>query len=265
MVVVKTKQKNVPAPTGAIVPAEKSKSGLTRNQKIESMLTLVNHIVNRVAIYLPPQITKEDLVSAGVIGLIDAVDRYDPQKGTSLKTYCSLRIRGAVLDELRRLDWTPRSVYRDSRELQRAQERVAQKMGREPTEEETRQEMGLTEEEFRKLLERIRPTTYFSLQEPIRESSSGEGDAMLHEEVVADPRGKDAITLALTEEDKKIVRDQLQQLPMAQMQVLSLYYMEDLRLKEIAEILNLTESRISQIHTLAVHRLRSAFFRARKR
>ena len=234
-----------------------------REKTIESMLPLVHHIVSRMALYLPPHLSREDLVSAGVIGLIDAVDRYDPKKGTALKTYCSLRIRGSILDELRRLDWVPRSVHREARELQKAQDAAAQKVGREPTEEEIRNEMGLDSEEFAQLLARIRPTSYFSLQEPIYDN--GDGDALTHEEILADNRAQDAVEVVLHEEDKKIVKEQLQNLPLAQMQVLTLYYMENLRLKEIAEILDLTESRVSQIHTMAVSRLRSSFKRERKR
>jgi RNA polymerase sigma factor for flagellar operon FliA len=243
-----------------VYPERKDKG---REETIEAMLPLVNHIVLRMAMYLPPHLSHEDLVSAGVIGLIDAVDRYDPTKGTVLKTYCSLRIRGAILDELRRLDWVPRSVHREARRLQEAQEKVAQRLGREPMEEEVRQELGVSEEDFQKLLDRVKPASYFSLQEPVREGE--DGDSLMHEEILADVRASDAAMNLLREEDLQILKEQLNKLPLPQMQILCLYYMEDLRLKEIAEIMDLTESRVSQIHTMAVNRLRSTFDKARKR
>lgn len=234
-----------------------------RDEMITSMLPLVHHLVSRMALYLPPHLTRDDLVSAGVMGLIDAIDRYNPEKNASLKTYCSLRIRGSILDELRRLDWVPRSVHREARRLQEAQDLVAQKVGREPTEEEIRQELDLSPEEFERLLERVRPTTYFSLQEPV--SNISEGESLKHEEVLADPKMQDASEEVLHEEDITILRDTINNLPRQQKLVLTLYYMEDLRLKEIAQILDITESRVSQIHTLAINRLRSSFERARKR
>lgn len=237
-------------------------SASEREQAIESMLPLVKHIVARLAIYLPPHISRDDLASAGIVGLIDAVDRYSDDKGCSLKTYCSIRIRGAILDELRRLDWVPRSVHRDARRLSETQEILAQELGREPDDEEIRERMGLDNEEWEELLERVKPLSYFSLQEAA--SQGDDVNPLLHEEILADPRAHDAVTSLLQEEDKTILRSQLQELPPQQLQVLTLYYMEDLRLKEIAEILNLTESRVSQIHTLAINRLRAAFLRKRR-
>lgn len=237
--------------------------GERREKLIESFLPLVHHIVLRMAIYLPSHLSTEDLISAGIIGLMDAVDRYNPDKGTSLKTYCSLRIRGSILDELRRLDWVPRSVHREARQLQEAQERLAQALGREPTEEEIQQELKLDSEEFYKLIDRIKPTCYFSLQETVFDAHNG--DSLSNDEVVPDEKADDAAALMLQDEDKKILRDQLYKLPLQQIQILTLYYIEDLRLREIAEVLDLTESRVSQIHTMAVNRLRSAFYRERKR
>lgn len=236
---------------------------MSRHELIECMLPLVHHIVSRMAIYFPPHLSREDLVGAGVIGLIDAIDRYDETKGTTLKTYCSLRIKGSIVDELRRLDWIPRTVHKEARALQDAQERLSHRLKREPNEMEIRNELGMTEEEFAKMLDRVRPMSYFSLQEPLRENL--EGDAFTHEDIVADNRVADAAKNVLHDEDLKIMREQLYNLPMHHQQVLTLYYIEDLRLKEIAEVLDLTESRVSQIHTLAIARLRSSFERARQK
>ncbi|MEM9400644.1 MAG: FliA/WhiG family RNA polymerase sigma factor [Verrucomicrobiota bacterium] len=234
-----------------------------RDEAIEELLPLAHHIVSRMSMFLPSYLSRDDLTSAAVIGLINAVDNYDPTKGTSLKTYCSLRIKGSVLDELRRLNWAPRSVVRESRKLQKVQEELAQKLGREPTEEEVRQEIGLTAREFEDLVDRVKPVSFFSLQDTVGDGI--DGDSLCHEEVVADPKSQCASEIVLHEEDKDLLKQLLNTLPMQQMQVLTLYYLEDLRLKEIAEILGLTESRVSQVHTLAVNRLRSAFMRVRKR
>lgn len=234
-----------------------------RNRIIESMLPLVRHLLSRMAIFLPPHISQDDLVSAGVLGLIGAVDRFDPRKGASLKSFCAMRIRGAILDELRRLDWIPRTVHEDARRLSNTQEALAQKLGREPTEEEIRSELGLNEQEFNDFLERVKPASYFSLQEPAY--TDDDGNALLHEEIVADPRAVDSLNNLLREEDRGLLSDQMRQLPKQQLTVLALYYYEGLRLREIAEVMSITESRVSQIHTLAINRLRRTFMVIRKR
>ncbi len=231
-------------------------------EQVEALLPLVRHVVSRIAIYLPPHVTKDDLVSAGVLGLLDAVNRYDPTRGASLPSYCHLRIRGAVLDELRRLDWVPRSVHEDAKRLERAQEKLAAELGREPEDEEVRAALQLTPDEFSELLDRVKPVSFLSLQEPAYHDDSGE--PLLHEEVLADPRSTDSLAHLLQEEDHEQLRDQLKILPKQQLIVLSLYYYEGLRLREIAEVMDLTESRVSQIHALAITRLGKFFERLRK-
>jgi RNA polymerase sigma factor FliA len=238
------------------------KSPEERGELIVSLLPLVNQVVSRMSLYFPAHTSKDDLVSAGVIGLIDALNRYDPSRGSSVKTFCALRIRGAVLDELRRLDWVPRSVHRDARALETAQETVSRRLNREPTEEEIAAEMGITPEALYELLDRVKPTTFLSLDEAVFDS--GEGESLTHEEVLPDNNTPDAVMRLLNEEDKVILRKIVEKLPKPQLQVLSLYYMESMRLKEIAQIMSITESRVSQIHTLAITRLRAAFFRERQ-
>jgi RNA polymerase sigma factor for flagellar operon FliA len=231
-----------------------------REEQILTLLPLVRHIAGRLNLFLPPHLSQEDLISAGVIGLIDAVDRFDASKGASLRTYCGLRIRGAILDELRRQGWAPRSVLKESRMLAETQHRLAQELGREPQEEELRKALNLSPEHFGNLLERTRPVLYFSLQEAVCSTDDG---ALLHEDILADPSSPNALLHLLQAEDLHLVQKCLQSLPQQQLQVLTLYYLEDLRLKEIAEILGITESRVSQIHTLALTRLRTLFHKAR--
>jgi RNA polymerase sigma factor FliA len=239
----------------------KSKSTEEQIALAESLLPLVHHIVSRMSLYFPPHTSRDDLISAGVIGLLDGLEKYDEKRGASLKSYCALRIRGAVLDELRRLDWVPRSVHKDARMLEAAQEAVARQLDREPTEEEVAAELKLSKEEFDLLLERVKPCTYLSLQESVFESE--EGESLTHEDVLADEHASDAVMRLLNEEDKVILRETFKKLPKQQVHVLSLYYMENLKLKEIALIMSITESRVSQIHTLAITRLRAAFFKQR--
>lgn len=233
-----------------------------QQKSIESMIPLVRHIVSRLAIYLPPHITKDDLVSSGVLGLMDAVQRYDPSRGASLSSYCHLRIRGAVLDELRRLDWVPRSVHEDAKRLQNAQDKLSQALHREPTELELRDELGLTDDQFSELLDRIKPITFYSLQEPAFCDDNGE--ALTHEEIIPDTKAESPLGNLFRTEDHEMLKDQLQSLPKPQLIVLSLYYYEGLRLREIAEVMDLTESRVSQIHALAITRLKKFFERQRQ-
>lgn len=145
--------------------------------------------------------------------------------------------------------------------MSEAQDRAAQRLGREPLEEEIRAELGVTQKQFEHLTERIKPTTFFSLQEPA--FGSDEPDAVLQEEVVADHNAMDASQQLLRQEDRELLREVLGRMPLPHQQVLTLYYMEGLRLKEIAEVMCLTESRVSQIHTLAMGRLQVAFQRER--
>lgn len=230
---------------------------------VARMLPLVKHVAGRIALLLPPHITKEELISAGVLGLLDALHKFDSSKGSNLRSYCILRIRGAILDELRRLDWVPRSVHRDARRIASAQHNVAQKLGREPHDVEIAEEMGISVTQLHSMLDRVKPSSFLSLNDPV--FGADDSDSLIQEEVLADSATPDAFQEMLRKEEREILLAQLKQLPEVQRQVLVLYYLEDLRLREIAEVLNLTESRISQIHTLAIARLRTALIRERAR
>jgi len=226
------------------------------------MLPLVRHVVSRMAIYLPPTLSQDDLLSAGVVGLIQAIDRFDPLKNTSIKTFAAIRIRGAVLDEMRRLAGLPRSVFRETRQLVEAQNDLAQALGREPTEEEICARLNMARPDFEALLDRIRPVSCFSLDDQAFDGDTP--DSLLNSEILADPTSMDAAAHSANRDDYRALHEQLQNLPRQQLEVLSLYYMEDLRLKEIAQIMSLTESRVSQIHTLAINRLRNLLEQIRK-
>jgi len=231
----------------------------SRDETISSLLYLVQHIAGRLVAKLPSHVAKEDLISAGVVGLIDAVDRYDSAKGCSLKTYSSLRIRGAMVDELRNQDWVPRTVHRDEKIYEKAAEKLGQKFGREATTEEIRKELKMTPEAFEQFQERTQSITSFSLNEAC---SDEDGNSIDRGEIMPNLSTPTAFDEILREEDRAILHEELDRLPKNEKLVLCLYYMEDLRLKEIALILEVSESRVSQIHTEALRRLTTAMRKA---
>jgi len=230
-----------------------------REETIRSLLYLVQHIAGRVVSKLPAHVAKEDLISSGVVGLIDAVDRYDASKGCSLKTYSSLRIHGAMVDELRRQDWVPRTVHRDEKIYDQASEKLGQKLGRQPTSEEIRIELGMTPEAFEQFQERTQTIPSFSLNEAWADE---DGNSIDRGEIMPNLSTPTAFDEILREEDRAILHEELDRLPKNEKLVLCLYYMEDLRLKEIALILEVSESRVSQIHTEALRRLTTAMRKA---
>ncbi len=228
---------------------------VSRDETIRSLLYLVQHIAGRLVVRLPAHVAKEDLISAGVVGLIDAVDRYDASKGCSLKTYSSLRIRGAMLDELRNQDWVPRTVHRDEKIYDQAAEKLGQKLGRQATTEEIRIELGMTPQAFEQFSERTQSNGSFSLNEAC---SDEDGNTVDRGEIMRNLAAPTALEEILREEDFALLRTELDRLPRNEKLVLCLYYMEDLRLKEIARILEVSESRVSQIHTEALRRITAA-------
>ncbi|MEM1057734.1 MAG: FliA/WhiG family RNA polymerase sigma factor [Verrucomicrobiota bacterium] len=232
-----------------------------REETISSFLPLVHRIVDRSVYFVPPGLEYQDLVSAGVTGLVQAVDRYSPQEGASLKTYVSIRIRGAILDELRRNNLTSRQTQSLAKQLSEAQLELAQALGREPTEDELCAEMGLSRRELASLLERTRPIYLTSLD--LLPGHHAEDELQL-QDILSDPNSVDPSERVEQRDDVALVRSLLEQLNPQQLQVIKLYYLDGLRGKDIARKLKLTESRISQLHTLALSKLRAAFHAARK-
>lgn len=226
-----------------------------REETIRGLLYLVQHIAGRLVAKLPAHVSKDDLISAGVIGLIDAVDRYDATKGCSLKTYSGLRIRGAMVDELRNQDWIPRTVHRDEKTYQQAADKLSQRFGREATTEEIRQELGMTPKAFEHFQDRVNSCSTISLNEAWQDD---DGNTVDRADIMADLDTRTPFEEIVGEEDRALLREELNRLPRNEKLVLCLYYMEDLRLKEIAQILEVTESRVSQIHTEALKRLTAA-------
>ena len=217
-------------------------------------LPLVKTVVGRQAMTLPAHVPLEDLHSAGLVGLLQALRSYRPGTGASFETFARFRIRGAVLDELRRMDWVPRSVHDKARKLQDSLAGLEQRMGRVPTEEEMARALQVTVEEYRQMLEDVRPATFIHLDSVMHPDSAD--PTPLHE-CVPDEQQEIAPEIVARRELVQLIMDRLEHLPTMQKKVLSLYYCEDLRLKEIAAIFGLTESRISQIHAQAILAIRS--------
>jgi RNA polymerase sigma factor FliA len=206
-------------------------------------------------IYFPPQAEVEDLYSVGITGLIAAIRRCDPEKTESFGSYAALRIRGAILDELRRLDWMPRSSRLQSKKYRKAVEELEQELGRPATEAEIQTALNMSAREHALLLDQIRPVTLISLDQD-SQTTGGEARPPIHE-AVSDDTELNARERAEKKEMVRLMKDRLKELPDIPRKVLTLYYFEGLRLAEIAEVFSLTESRICQIHAQAILSLRS--------
>jgi RNA polymerase sigma factor for flagellar operon FliA len=219
----------------------------------EEYIPLVKTVVGRLAMSLPPHVDIEDLYSSGLVGLINGIRNYNPDGGSSFKSYASVRIRGAVYDELRRLDWVPRSIHTSARKVQEVTAGLEQSLGRTPSNKEVAEKLDLTPKAYEELLIEIRPATYISLDSaPVADE---EGETSRHDSI-EDSTQESPLTAAERREMYGFVREDLEQLPEAQRKVLALYYFEDLRLWEIARIFGVTESRICQIHAQGVLSLR---------
>jgi RNA polymerase sigma factor for flagellar operon FliA len=218
------------------------------SELVEKYVPLVRNVVGRLAMTLPPHVDGEDLFSAGLTGLLNAVRQYNPNAGTSFETYARLRIRGAVFDELRRMDWVPRSVHTKARKVQGVLHEIEQKKGRTATETEVAAALKISVPEYHQWLEEIRPATFVCLDAAF----NNEDDSASQYESLADQRQEDPLDGTFKREIARVIGERLQELPEMQRKVLALYYFEDMRLREIAEAFGLTESRICQIHAQGI-------------
>lgn len=223
-----------------------------RDQIIADYAPLIKYIAQRIAARLPSNIDLDDLFSAGVIGLMDAIDKYDPSRDNKFKTYAEFRVRGAIIDELRNQDWVPRSVRENNKREDRARQELEHRLGRPATEGEVANHLQVSLEEFQEKSLRTR-VSMLSLEE-LGGPSNGEKKSLL--ECLENPNSVNPFNQLKIKGVRDLIMKTVEELPEKQKLVLSLYYYEDLNLKEIGRILDVTESRVSQLHTQAVQKMR---------
>ncbi len=234
---------------------QKEAGSQTENALVERYLPLVRYAVGRLAMTLPDHVDRDDLHSAGLIGLLQSLRNYDPASGTSFESYARLRIRGAMLDELRRMDWVPRTIHEKSRKIQDVMGQLEQRLGRVPTDVEMATAMNISPDGLLRIARR-NPARAIHL--PGRGLHGGRrGDRQPLRGGCRMPTRKGRCEQVSRAELKQVIFERLKELPEIQRKVLALYYGEDLHLREIAEVFGLTESRICQIHSQAILSIRS--------
>ncbi len=226
-----------------------------RNLLIEAYAPFVRQIAYKMAICLPRSVQLEDLISCGFLGLIRAVEKFDPAMGIKFEPYAITYIRGAILDELRSLDWVPRSMRQTARKLRRVCSRLECRLGRPAEDEEIARELGVGPDELQQMLTEANGTSLLRLDESLPRHA---GDTSITlGDLVANLESPDPGSMVEVEETKRILIDALDRLPEQERLTIALYYYEKLSLKEIAAVLGLSENRVSQIHTRAIMRLRA--------
>ncbi len=226
-----------------------------REELILKYLPLIKYVASRLAMRLPPHISVDDLTSSGVVGLMDAIEKFDPSKKIQFKTYAEFRIRGAMLDELRALDWVPRSVRKKATELEQTYRMLEKKLGRPAEDEEVAEALGLSMNEFYNLLDKTRNVTFLDIEIIRRRMPDSNEDDIF--DLIADDDEIDPFSQLNMVEVKDILISAIKELPEKEKLIISLYYYEELTMREIGEIMGYTESRISQMHTKAMLRLRA--------
>ena len=229
---------------------------------IKQYAPLVKYVAGKVAVGMPHNVEFDDLVGYGVFGLIDAIDKYDPEKNVKFKTYAVTRIRGAIFDELRQIDWVPRSVRQKTREIESAISSLEAHLGRTASDQEVAQSLGMSEEDYLKTIQKISGTSILSINEVWL--SGDEKDKVSIVDSIESPSSLNPDVVVEKEVIRQIIIGAINELPDKEKKILILYYYEDLTLKDIGRVLEVTESRVSQLHTKAILRLRSKLTNIRK-
>ncbi|MBI3132410.1 MAG: FliA/WhiG family RNA polymerase sigma factor [Acidobacteria bacterium] len=222
-----------------------------REQIIKDYVPLVKFVAHRISNRLPSHVELDDLIHSGILGLMDAVEKFDPGRGIKFKTYAELRVKGAILDGLRDLDWVPRSLRRKKKDIEGAYHAIEQRLGRAATDEEVATQLGVPLEELHKNLDELKGVTLGAFAEA---GEDGEGESLIS--FVPDPDAEDPSQVFQASELKEILKASVELLPKKEKFVVQLYYFDELTMKEIGTLLNITESRVSQLHTKAMLRLR---------
>ncbi|MDR1399920.1 MAG: RNA polymerase sigma factor WhiG [Treponema sp.] len=233
-----------------------------REDFIKQYAPLVKYVAGKVAIGMPHTVEFDDLVGYGNFGLLDAIDKFDPHKGVKFKTYAVTRIRGAIFDELRSIDWVPRSVRQKMREIEEAVGSLEAQLGRAASDKEIAASLNMSEADYLKTVMKFSSTSILSLNDVW--FSKDENDRVSIVDSIEAPASLNPDVIVEKEEIKRVVIEQINELPDKEKKILILYYYEDLTLKEIGQVLDVTESRVSQLHTKAIMRLRSKLTNIRK-
>ncbi|MSR77786.1 MAG: FliA/WhiG family RNA polymerase sigma factor [Candidatus Omnitrophica bacterium] len=231
------------------------KSPQLREEIVKKYLYLVKYVAGRVAIGLPPNVEFNDLVSYGILGLFDAITKYDVSQGNKFETYAVSRIRGSIMDELRKLDWAPRLLRKRAREIDRKCKELEEKNGRMATDSELAKALGMSSEELFSIYSDLNSTTFLSLDEVWQNDDGNKPISRL--QTIEDSLVMNQFSYVHQNEIKDILAGSIEELPEKEKLVVVLYYYENLTLREIGEILDVSESRVCQIHTKVITRLRS--------
>ncbi len=225
-----------------------------KNELVLAHLSLVKYLAGRLAVKLPSFVSQEDLESYGVFGLLEAVEKYNPELGTSFKAYAYSRIRGSMIDEIRKLDWIPRTMWQKLQMLNTTREKLQKEHGEQVTCKGLAEAMGITETELHKLEGQTNLLSLSSLDETV---SIGDGERVRWGDMIQDPESPDPLDMIEKEESRQSLLKAIDELPEKDRVVLALYYQDELTLKEIGRVLEVSESRVCQLHTRALNRLRN--------
>lgn len=227
-----------------------------REQLILNFSPLVKYVAGRLSVNLPQTVDTADLISYGLFGLIDAIEKYDTTRGIKFETYAIARIKGAIIDELRAMDWVPRSVRARAREIEKAYIALENRLKRVPSDAEVASEIGIPINDLHDIFTKLSYTSVVSFEELWTANTDRDEKTSLLG-TIKDENAEDPVALFETEEMKTILAGAIDRLPEREKLVVALYYYDGLTLKEIGEVLGVTESRVSQLHTKAVLRLRA--------
>jgi RNA polymerase sigma factor for flagellar operon FliA len=235
---------------------KRSRDQLVRDRLILTYAPLVKYVAGRLGSGLPAHVDEGDLVSYGLLGLIGAIERFDPDRDIKFETYAIARIKGSIIDELRSMDWVPRSVRARARDIERTIASLEAKLTRAPTDEEIASALNITEEEFQDSLLEISRSSIAALDE-LWSAPGSSGDSVALIDTIEDPQAAEPQSAMAHTEIREALGEAIARLPEREKLVVTLYYYEELTLREIGEVLGVTESRVSQLHTKAILRLKA--------
>ncbi|MBF9016174.1 MULTISPECIES: RNA polymerase sigma factor WhiG [unclassified Oceanispirochaeta] len=233
-----------------------------RDTLIKQYAPLVKYVAGKISVGMPQNVDFDDLVGFGVFGLFDAIEKFDPEKHVKFKTYAVTRIRGAIFDELRSIDWVPRSVRQKTREIEDTIQSLEASLGRSASDDEIAKAMNMSRAQYNQVVLKVRGTSILSLNDVW--FTGDDSDKVSIQDSIESPISLQPDSIAEKDEIRRVIVQAINELPDKEKKVLVLYYYEDLTLKEIGKVLEVTESRISQLHTKAIMRLRSKLTNVKK-